>query len=498
MKKKIIKMLITILLMSKICYSQIDTAQWSITINQVDGKYSLLTNRVSMGGVAAGVIKIPIYLSANSIDTNVWVLKRNSSDGKYSIATNRGVLYGIDTGRIVVSIIYSMQDLAGLGLDTTKIPYLSKNNTFTGHNHFSRTYIDTLVLNRIDSSNSSYWYKPNGDLFGFIDASRDSASFLKMYVGSLGTYSIINGSSITTTTLNSDSIVGHSPINLVADSVVAQNKLFAKYIGLNTASTLISRLAIGMADSTVAFNIVRTDKNLDRTTLTQAIDTSSINFRFTTTGKPMFNMKSNGGTNLFSVDSAGNGTMNSLKIGTLRLYDAGGYYTFNDAVYSTIAFLAPTGQFGNIYSGGNTNTNISAREKSHLKIAFYTSNTMNDTIMYMDSSKAITTFGQIKVPNGSSTAPSYSFSGSTNTGIFKGTANSFNITTNGSTRLTIDTAGVTTFTNNIFIPSTKYIYLAGNATTAGSWRMTATLSGDMKIEYTADGNTWTAKATYTP
>jgi len=108
-----------------------------------------------------------------------------------------------------------------LTFDTTKIGYLNKNNNWTGINIF-----DTVVINHIDSTISTYWYKPSGALFGFIDASRDSASFEKMYVGALGTYTIVNGTSVTTSSLVSDTVIGHSPINLLADSVIVQNRLF--------------------------------------------------------------------------------------------------------------------------------------------------------------------------------------------------------------------------------------------------------------------------------
>lgn len=67
----------------------------------------------------------------------------------------------------------------------------------------------------------------------------------------------------------------------------------------------IHTVAIGGTDSLTGINIVRTDKNLDRTTLAQATDTSSISFNFTTSGKPKFSMRNDTGATVAAIDTNG-------------------------------------------------------------------------------------------------------------------------------------------------------------------------------------------------
>ena len=48
--------------------------------------------------------------------------------------------------------------------------------------------------------------------------------------------------------------------------------------------------------------------------------------------------------------------------------------------------------------------------------------------------------------------------------------------------------GTGTFTDNVSLASTKYLYQAGDATTAGSWRQTATTSGAWALQYKTNAN----------
>ena len=73
----------------------------------------------------------------------------------------------------------------------------------------------------------------------------------------------------------------------------------------------------------------------------------------------------------------------------------------------------------------------------------------------------------------------------------KGTATPLSMST---TAMTISV--ITTFSEGISIPSTKYIYLAGDASTNGSWRMGATLSGSLLIEKRVAGS-WVTASTLT-
>ena len=297
MKKLFLILLITplLILTSIKGFSQVDTSIWSLQKNGSDGKYSLLTNKVSFHGIGAGTIMVPLQFSLSDIDTSQYSLMKNQSDGKYSIAINKISLYGIDSGKIKVSVIYNLNG----GINT------ANDYTWTGIQHFDSIFVNIMYLNKIDSVKSTYWYRPDKSVFGFIDPSIDSVYFPKMYVKDLSGQTIVTSTSITSNKIYSDSIIGHSPIFLFADSVILQNKLLVPYIAMNTAGNFISRFAIGMTDSTGAFNIVRTDKNTNRSTLSQATDTSSFNFRFTPTGKPVLSIKDNLGVSIFSVDSTG-------------------------------------------------------------------------------------------------------------------------------------------------------------------------------------------------
>ena len=49
-------------------------------------------------------------------------------------------------------------------------------------------------------------------------------------------------------------------------------------------------------------------------------------------------------------------------------------------------------------------------------------------------------------------------------------------------------SGALTLSDNLSIPSASYFYLAGDSTTDGSWRMSATTSNSMKIEKRVSGS----------
>ena len=72
------------------------------------------------------------------------------------------------------------------------------------------------------------------------------------------------------------------------DSVLIPGRL-----GLGSITAYQHRLAIGDNDSTGGINIVRTDKNVNRSTLAQAVDTSSVRFFSTQSGKWQFAMVDN-------------------------------------------------------------------------------------------------------------------------------------------------------------------------------------------------------------
>lgn len=94
---------------------------------------------------------------------------------------------------------------------------------------------------------------------------------------------------------------------LITDNKLTIDTTFIKSIGIET---LHAKHAIAVVGSSTTnnhlLNLVNSNYNKDRTTYTQATDTSSFNFGFTSTGKPIFNIKNNIGTSVLDVDSAGN------------------------------------------------------------------------------------------------------------------------------------------------------------------------------------------------
>lgn len=140
-------LLIILLLFGVNATAQIDTASWSITRNKVDGKYSLLTNRVTLGGVTAGNIIIPLQYTLNEIDTSNYSLKRNQTNGKYSLAINKTAIYGIDSGLIQVALIY---DLGGVNLGNA--------NTWTGEQTFGNVVIDSATITYLNVTSSDTLY----------------------------------------------------------------------------------------------------------------------------------------------------------------------------------------------------------------------------------------------------------------------------------------------------------------------------------------------------
>lgn len=76
--------------------------------------------------------------------------------------------------------------------------------------------------------------------------------------------------------------------------------------GLNSTNPLHKLVAVGSNATNVnMLNLVNSDKNINRTTLAQARDTSSFNVFFTPLGKPVFNIMSATGSYIQGVDSTG-------------------------------------------------------------------------------------------------------------------------------------------------------------------------------------------------
>lgn len=137
MKKLII---ILLLLITGNCFAQIDTATWSIQRDGL-GYYSVLTNRVTVGGVVAGGIRTPLIMSIAEIDTTNYQLIRDGL-GYYSAAISKADMYGIDSGKIRVTISYSVNPFSVAEAHTWTSPQIFQSGAiFQG-----MTYIDSLTL----------------------------------------------------------------------------------------------------------------------------------------------------------------------------------------------------------------------------------------------------------------------------------------------------------------------------------------------------------------
>jgi len=124
--KKII--LIIFLFISSFAYSQ----DFDLTANQTNGKFSLATNNTTFMGMSAGDVVIPNFFDASaSIDTSAWGLMPNQTNGKYSIAYNKATFMGKDSGTVVIPVYFGSNSSSS-SVDTSLIPFLSQNNTFTG------------------------------------------------------------------------------------------------------------------------------------------------------------------------------------------------------------------------------------------------------------------------------------------------------------------------------------------------------------------------------
>lgn len=144
--KKLI--LIILLLFAGSSFAQVDTSKWELMKNSVDGKYSLIKNKVTYQGVSAGNMVLPLSMNALDIDTSEYSLIRNQSDGKYSIAINKVSLYGIDSGKIRVTISYSLNpfDQLSVCLPDTIFMTVGQEYNIYWHN----------IINRYDYQNYRY------------------------------------------------------------------------------------------------------------------------------------------------------------------------------------------------------------------------------------------------------------------------------------------------------------------------------------------------------
>lgn len=210
--KKTLLILSLLLLLSAVadrCFSQTDT-NFTLAYNIFDSKYSLVTNVNDLWNVGSSTQKIKLLYSVNSpLDTNAWKLYQNFEDGKYSFARNLSTFWSTDSDKVSAELVYLVN--APTGVST------SADNTWTGTQTFSTLIADLIITNRVDSTTSIRLYDTSGTLYALFSA--DTSYIPNLTVGNLNSTTIINGSSVTTNSLISDTLISNSPLHLRTDSL---------------------------------------------------------------------------------------------------------------------------------------------------------------------------------------------------------------------------------------------------------------------------------------
>ena len=142
-------------------------------------------------------------------------------------------------------------------LDTNKLPFLNKDNTFTGTNYFRKLIADTVTINNIARANSTYWI--NGtDTLGWVDAARsDVVFFPQMKVGTLQTNTTVAENFIRSNQVQTDTLISHSPLIIAGDTTIAR-KIFAD--SLMTQKVKAGNILINGVDNSInGANIIYTN-----------------------------------------------------------------------------------------------------------------------------------------------------------------------------------------------------------------------------------------------
>ncbi len=118
-----------------VSFSQsIDTASWSITSNQTDGKYTLLKNRVTYYGISSGNVIMPIVFNTTTIDTSKWQFITSQIDGSYRQIQNKVTIYGITSGNLKANLIYDANapNLSGYAYKDSTTSFTVQQKLLTG------------------------------------------------------------------------------------------------------------------------------------------------------------------------------------------------------------------------------------------------------------------------------------------------------------------------------------------------------------------------------
>jgi len=137
------KIILFLLLLINVGYSQIDTANYNFNLDLLTGKYTSLISKSTIFG-AQGFKYVVQELQSTSIDTTLFQYVGNI-DGKYTTVQNISTYYGKDSGTVQMQLVNGS---TGSSIDTSTIPFLNQNNTFTGNiNIFTgKVVVGTLAI----------------------------------------------------------------------------------------------------------------------------------------------------------------------------------------------------------------------------------------------------------------------------------------------------------------------------------------------------------------
>lgn len=188
-------------------------AQWNLKSNTEDGKFSLISNSGNFFGLSAGNIQGEALVVLSPSDTSTWRLVRNNDNGLFSLAENKTLFMGVDSGKIKTKAVYILNPptLASLGLDTNRLAYTDKPNSFIGRKQ------------NFDTVNASVKYLLNGS-----DINTG---------GTLSNVAYLN---------QSNSFVGRKQ---TFDTVNATTRYLLNGVNINTSGTLSNVAYLGQTNS---------------------------------------------------------------------------------------------------------------------------------------------------------------------------------------------------------------------------------------------------------
>jgi len=151
--------------------------------------------------------------------------------------------------------------------------------------------------------------------------------------------------------------------------------------------------------------------------------------------------------------------------------------TTTSAVFTATgySFLAGSAASPGLYPAGDTNTGLYSPGADQLGI------TVGGTVRLSLSTTAITPALPLLSPLGSNSAPSYTFTGDTNTGLYSPGADQLGLVTGGTGRLTIDSNGNVAIDTNVL-----YVDAANNRVGVGTASPAANTQFDLNGSYASN------------